>query len=243
LARQSAQLGSCGQQGSAAVTKRTRQAKPKSSKRQTKQNKLDHLLAQGTTIDVDIDGRRGVYFKMPTAELQAELDKELDKSIKKRLKADGFELLHAPRRDHPFHSDLLRKRIDGLVSLLGDSYDPSLETEAEQKKYVRTIRDVEAKFGSRPPKEEVEAYVAKVVQRNRRAWAKGFEKYRNMLRDLSWWKGTYVYRAIYPEDGAPLPDGPPPKPVYVSKQSEIVFSIQDGFVNLYTRITALVGSA
>jgi hypothetical protein len=222
------------------VTKKkgTRKAKPESSKKKTKQTKLDRLREQGAWLSKDC----GVCkFMMPTAELQAELDKELDKKIRKDLKNGGYELLHAPRRDHPGHSEILRFRIDDLAAILGDAYDPSLETEAAQKKFVRTIRDVEAKFGKRPPKEEVEAYVATAVQRNRRAWAKAFEKYRNMLRDLSWWKGTYVYRAIFPEGKPPLPDGPPPKPVWVNKQrpDALVFQLLDGHVSLFTRVAAM----
>jgi hypothetical protein len=40
------------------------------------------------------------YLKMPSPELQSALNGELDKKIKKHLKADGFELLHATRREH-----------------------------------------------------------------------------------------------------------------------------------------------
>ena len=104
------------------MTKAAGRRTPKSRKRQSKQTKLDRLLAQGTTIDVDVDGRRAVYFKMPTAELQTELNEALDKSIKKRLKADGFELLHATRREHPFHSDILRERIDTLADLSSELF-------------------------------------------------------------------------------------------------------------------------
>jgi hypothetical protein len=223
------------------VTKSARKTKPKSSKRQTKQTKLDRLLAQGTSIEVDVDGRRAVYFKMPTPELQDELNAALEKKVRKDLKASGFELLHSPRRDHPFHSEILRERIDKLASLLGENYDPALETEKEQKKFAQALRKVEARFSNPSPKETIAAYVAGAVQKNRRVWAKAFEKYRNMLRDVNWWKGTYVYRAIYPEGEPPLPDGPPPKPVYMSKRNpDLVIQLRNFFVDLYVKVGVVV---
>jgi hypothetical protein len=203
------------------------------------QTKLDRLLAQGEWIAVEIDGMKVPYLKMPSPELQSALNGELDKKIKKHLKADGFELLHATRREHPFHSDLLRERIDELAALLGGHYDPTLEDEAEREKYAQTLRDIEAKFGGRSCEEQIAAHVARALRENRSAWAKGFNKYRDALRDPLWWKGTYVDRAINPPDGAPLPDGPPPKPVYLNKERPgLVIQLQGSLVHLYTRVAA-----
>ena len=78
--------------------------------------KLDRLLDQGKWVASQIDGKNlPCRFLMPSDELQAELEKELEKQIKKDLKAKGYELLHATRRDHPFHSDLLREKVDKLA--------------------------------------------------------------------------------------------------------------------------------
>jgi hypothetical protein len=138
------------------------------------QTKLDRLLAQGEWIAVEIDGMKVPYLKMPSPELQSALNGELDKKIKKHLKADGFELLHATRREHPFHSDLLRERIDELAALLGGYYDPTLEDEAEREKYAQTLRDIEAKFGGSSCEEQIAAHVARALRENPSAWAKGF---------------------------------------------------------------------
>jgi hypothetical protein len=200
--------------------------------------KLDQLMAQGGLVVGEIDGRKVPYFAMPTSELQSELSEELTKKIKKDLKADGYELLHPTRRDHPFHSDVLRGRIDELVSLLGERYDPTLEDEAEREEYAQTLRDIETKFGSSACEEQIAAHVARALQESRQAWAKGVSKVRDYLRDPKWWKGTYLDRILNPAGGPPLPTNPLPKPVYVSKQSEIVLSLRDGFVNLYARIKA-----
>jgi hypothetical protein len=79
--------------------------------------KLARLLAQLP------DGRTVPAFVMPSADLQKELDAALDSWIKQHLKANGWELLRATRREHPGHSELVRQRIDALVELLGPNKD------------------------------------------------------------------------------------------------------------------------
>jgi hypothetical protein len=101
------------------------------------QTKLDRLLAQGEWIAVEIDGMKVPYLKMPSPELQSALNGELDKKIKKHLKADGFELLHATRREHPFHSDLLRERIDELAALLGGFMTPPWRTKRKERSTLK----------------------------------------------------------------------------------------------------------
>jgi hypothetical protein len=171
---------------------------------------------------------------MPTAELQAELEKEFDKTIRKQLKAAGFELLHATQRNHPFHSRTLRERIDKLASFFG--CDPSLLEEAGVAKYTRLVRECDRSAGIAYCKEGIARHVANVVRQNRAAWAKGFGKYREFLRDRAWWKGTYVDRALNPTDRPPIPDGPPPKPVYVQKGAALVLLLHDGAVDFYVRV-------
>jgi hypothetical protein len=197
--------------------------------------KLDRLLAQGRWIEADVNGRKVPYFAMPTADLQRVLNEEFEKKIRKRLKDGGFERICATQREHPGHSELLRERIDKLASFSG-GYDPTLEKEAGRKNYAKTIRAIEAKFGVASPKEIMAEHVEKAIQKNHRAWTAAFNKYRNMLRDLKWWKGTYLYRTIFPENGPPLPDGAPPKPVFVSKHNpNLVLALQDGFVKMWVK--------
>jgi hypothetical protein len=229
------------------VTKKKgrRKAKPGSSKRKTKQTKLDRLLEQGAWVALQMtDGSSPCRFMMPTDDLQAELDKELDKSIKKRLKADGFELLHATRREHPFHSAILRERIDHLADELSREhrdYSTDARAEATRQDLLTLIEDT--KHHIVPMTEDDIDWVVDTGRKDAlRAWARAIGQYREYLRDKRWWKNTYVERALNPPDGPPLPNKLP-HPVYVSKQSEIVLSLQGGFVHLYTRITALVGSA
>jgi hypothetical protein len=205
------------------------------SKRATK---LDRSLEQGEWIAIPMGTSNGpCRFVMPTDELQAELENELHKNIKKHLKESGYELLHATRREHPFHSDILRERIDELASLLGERYDPTLEDEAEREAYANVIREGEASLGIAPCEIRLAVHMDGVLRENRRAWAKGFAKYREYLRDPNWWHGTYVDRAIYPADGQPLPDGPPPKPVFYKKGSEVVLALHDGIIDFWARLT------
>jgi hypothetical protein len=218
------------------VTKAAGWRTPKSRKRQSKQTKLDRLLAQGTTIDVDVDGRRAVYFKMPTAELQTELNEALDKSIKKRLKADGFELLHATRREHPFHRDILRERIDTLADLSSEHRDYSTEARAEatRRDLLGLIEDTKNSLVS-----FTEYDIEKVVERGRkeavRAWSHAISLCREYLRDPKWHKGTYLERTLNPPDGPPLPSKLP-KPVYVSELNpDLVLALANGFVNMWMR--------
>jgi hypothetical protein len=78
--------------------------------------KLDRLLEQGEWVALPMDGNNPpCRFVMPTEELQSELEKELEKKIRKHLRDGGFERICATRRQHPFHSELLRERIDALA--------------------------------------------------------------------------------------------------------------------------------
>jgi hypothetical protein len=100
---------------------------------------LDRLLEQGEWVALLMDGNKPpCRFMMPTAELQEELEKELEKRIRKHLKDGGFVRVCGTRRDHPFHSDLLRERIDALAS----GFDPRINSEeglADLRKCQRHI--------------------------------------------------------------------------------------------------------
>jgi hypothetical protein len=208
--------------------------------RATRATKLDRLLEQGQWVVTDVDGLNIPYFAMPTPELQGELNEALNKKIKKHLKADGFELLHATRRDHPFYTAVLRDRIDDLASVVADfnkEYATDESIEATRLDLYGLIEDTK---NYRVPftEHDIEQMVEKGVKEARIAWASAVSKVRDYLRDPKWWKGTYLDRILNPAGGPPLPAKPLPKPVYVSKQSEIVLSLEDGFVNLYARTTA-----
>jgi hypothetical protein len=201
--------------------------------------KLDRLLEQGEWMALSKDD--GICkFVMPTNELQGELDKELNKSVKKRLKAGGFERICATRREHPFHSELLRGRIDALAP----GFDPRINSEEGladlRKEYDAMIGDPALTFQSHPfSQEDADWFLAKHIQDAVAAWSAGFENYRDMRKNAWYWRGTKAWDVIFPPDDPTLPDGPPPKPVYVNKEhSDIVFSLQDSFVNLYARVTA-----
>ena len=154
------------------------------------------------------------------AELQAELEAELEKKIKRHFKDTGFELLHATRRDHPFHSDLLRERLDQLADLgSGDHREFSTDARVEATRQdlyglIEDTKDSLVPFSQ----QDIDKVVETGRKDARRAFAAAVAKYRELRRDPKWWKGTYVDRIINPADGPPLPDGPLPKPVYVNKQ-------------------------
>jgi hypothetical protein len=200
-------------------------------------SKLERLRSQGQWIEVEIEGQKVPYFGLPTPELQAEWNAELEKQIRKQLKTSGYELIHATRREHPFHSDILRERIDELASLLGECHDPTLEDEAEREAYANVIREGETSLGIAPCDIRLAVHMDGVLRENRRAWAKGFNKYRDYLRDPKWWRGTYVDRTINPRNGPPLPDGPPPKPVFSKKDAEVVLGLHDGVIDFWARLS------
>jgi len=184
-------------------------------------SKLERLRAQGTWVSVDIgEGQTVPYFALPTPELQSEWNETLESWIKKELKANGSELIHATRREHPFHSDLLRERIDELASVLSPDFNTDLDRQAVREIY----EDLAQHLG--PISEE---------KKSRRAWAEAFGKYRQFLRDPNWWSGTYVDRIINPKDGLPLPDGPPPKPVYVRQNHDVILGLRGNVVELWIR--------
>jgi hypothetical protein len=208
------------------VTNAAEQTAPKSSKRQTKQTKVDHLLAQGTMIEVDVDGRRALYLKMPTPELQDELNTELEKEIKKRFKASGFERVCATRRDHPFHSALLRERIDDLardITVVDHKSGTWCRLYLAPEEAWKLLTDRHADWH-----EGMQAF--------RAIWAKAYEEYQEMRRSPLYWRGTSSYNTVFPPNGPELPDGPRPKPVYLSKRNpDLVIQLRDNFVDLYTR--------
>jgi hypothetical protein len=220
------------------VTKGPRRAKPKSSKRQTKQTKVDRLLALGTMIEAEVDGQRAVFLKMPTPELQDELNTELERKIKQRLKSSGFERLCATRREHPFHSHLLRERIDRLADLgSADHRDYSTEARAEatRQDLLGHVEDTKDDDAYPFTLHDIDALEEKGRKETVRAWAFAIGLYREYLRDPKWHKGTYLERTLNPPDGPPLPNKLP-RPVYVSTRNpDLILALANGFVNMWTR--------
>jgi hypothetical protein len=224
------------------MTNSAEQPAPK-SKRMTK---LDRLRAQGHWDEIHLEGKKVPHFAMPTAELQTELNEELEKKIRKRLRDDGFERICATRREHPFHSNLFRERMDDLVGDHGSAYKTEESTErARQETYTDIEKLAALKAASGTPY-DVEAEKHKWdehVERGRKdyvkRYAEGVETYRSMLREPLMWRGTRRYLIMFPPNGPALPNEPLPKPVYISKQSpDRVIQLQDGFVNLYAKVGA-----
>jgi hypothetical protein len=208
------------------VTNTTKQLAPKSNRRQTK---LDSLLGQCVPIETDVDGKRAVFLKMPTPQLQDELNKELEKKIKQRLKDGGFERVYATRRDHPFHSALLRERIDALardITVIDHKRGiwSRLYMAAEEAWKLLTDRHADWPEG---------------MQAFRAIWAKAYEEFQDMRRNPLYWRGTSSYNTVFPPNGPAVPDGPRPKPVYVSKLNpDLIVQLRDDFVDLYTKAAA-----
>jgi hypothetical protein len=215
------------------------------TKRKPPPNKLERLMAQGNWVKTELpDGRIVPHFTMPTPELQIQLDEALESWIKKQFKADGYERICATRREHPFHSELLRERIDALLGGFGSAFktDECAE-EARQEGYadieklaaLRAARGIsyDVAAARREEDELVECRRKSYIKR----WAKAFESYRSMLRDPTYWRGTKLWMLVFPSDGPPLPDGPPPKPVFLDKRRpDRVVQLQDGRVNLYSKV-------
>ncbi|MDE2284325.1 MAG: hypothetical protein KGK33_06895 [Hyphomicrobiales bacterium] len=213
-----------------------------------RQTKLERLRSQGTLVSVDIGGGQMVpYFSLPTPELQSEWNEALESWIKKDLKANGFKLIQATKREHPFHSEILRERIDELASVLSDDFKKELTHEEGIEDERQCYRECYDQFAQHvAPNNGVTAaelrdntidwQTEQVVQKNRRAWAAAFNKYRNFLRDPNWWAGTYLDRIINPTDAAPLPDGPPPKPVFMKPNHDVVLCLRgNGAVDFWIR--------
>jgi hypothetical protein len=198
-------------------------------------------------IETHVDGRRAMYLKMPTPELQIELSEELEKKIKQRLKASGFERMCTTRREHPFHSSLLRERIDTLIyGEWGGAFrmDESA-ARARQEGHADIEKLAELKTASGTPydadaaKQEWDAHVERGRKDYVKRWSKGIDTYRSMLREPLYWRGTSRYYIMFPLSGPALPDTPLPKPVYVSKRNpDLVIQLRDNFVDLYTQVAA-----
>ena len=227
------------------------------TKRKSPPNKLERLMAQGNWVKTELpDGRIVPHFAMPTPELQLQLDEALESWVKKQLKADGYERICATRREHPFHTELFRERIDALatsehVFLARGPYhfDPKWNdpqyieaTRSDLYKLIgdpdMTIRDkargVEIPFTQYDADQIIEDH----MKTFRAYWAAAISKYRDMLRDPAYWRGTKMWKLVFRSDGPPLPDQLP-KPVYVNKQcSDLVIQLQDSWVNLYSKVAA-----
>ncbi len=175
--------------------------------------KLDQLMVQGRFVVGEIDGQKVPYFAMPTPELQIELSEESMKKIKKDLKANGYELLHATRREHPFHSAVLRKKVDKLARDV-------------------TIVD-KAGIWSRLYLPPAEAW--KQLKEHHADWPEGMKAFRAI-----WAKGyeELQYNNLFPPNDPEL-TVPRPKPVFFNEGSEIVLSVLDGFVHLYVKVALL----
>jgi hypothetical protein len=193
-------------------------------------SKLERLRSQGNWIEATTpDGRTLATFSLPSPELQKEFDATLDAWLKKHLKECGWELLHATRRDHPFHSDLVRERIDALADeLFGFDRDMPFSrdfltaesVEAQRLELMELVDDTQHKRLSFT-EHDIDEMVA---------------RYDDYLRDPNWWSGMYLDRILNH-----LPDGPPfpnalPKPVYFKKDAEVVLALHDGMMDFWARI-------
>jgi hypothetical protein len=126
----------------------------------------------------------------------------------------------------------LRERVAKLGSGSATArydYDPRLWSEEGVEALRKKLR------AFRYPKRAADEYIEGSLQIFRRGWAKGYECYRDMLRNPQYWRGTIDYEFVFPPNGEPLPDGPRPKPVYMKPNSDILFSLEDGFVNLWVK--------
>jgi hypothetical protein len=189
-------------------------------------SKLERLRAQGQLVGVKIDGQTAPYFALPTPELQAEWNEELGKKIKHGLKASGFELLHATRREHPFHSALLLERLDVLARDI---------TVIDHKRGIWS-RLYMAPANAWKLLTEKYADWPEGMQAFRSIWAKAYEDFQDMRRSTFYWRGTPSYDVVFPANGPALPDGPRPKPVFVSKRNpNLVLALGNGFVNMWMR--------
>jgi hypothetical protein len=215
----------------------TEQAPTTKSKRMSN---LERLRAQGHLIEVEIgDGQKVPYFKMPTAELQTEFNKDLDKKIRKDLKAAGYELIYANRRDHPLHSEILRDRIDCMT--LHRDY----RNKEAIKKTRRALNEYAREARTRYPaddyhqltKHDIDADIESGIKRLYAEWPRAYDIYRDMKRDEQYWRNTRSYKNIMsPTDGPPIPDETFPKPVYVNKDKPDIFlAVRNGLVDLWTR--------
>jgi hypothetical protein len=210
--------------------------------------RLSRLLAQGTWIEGEIDGQRIPYLAMPTTELRDELDEALESTIKRQLNKSGWERVCATERRHPFHSDVLRERMDALAQLVfvrgrhaGEAlkFDPRLATEELAEKERRSLKRyaAETKSDTIPfTKRDADIIVDRAIQDNKVCWSAAVGKYRSYLSDPAFWKGTYVGRTLFPAGQPEIPDGPLPKPVYLSRSvPDMVIALANGFVNLWVR--------
>jgi hypothetical protein len=209
------------------------------------QTKVDRLLAQGRLIEVDRDGRKVPCLKMPTPELQEELQNALEKSIKKHLKETGFERICATQRQHPFHSAILRERVDTLMETWGrKAYRTPEGIEAERQDLYEYARETQQQYPApedawkRFTERDADEIIAEGIKENsdRVLWAKAYEFSREILHD-PYWRSTKAYKVMLPPDGPSLPEGSNrPKPVYINKQRpDLVIQLRDSFVNLWIR--------
>jgi hypothetical protein len=99
------------------------------------------------------------------------------------------------------------------------------------------VGDPELTFGSHPfTQDDANALLKKHIKDAQAAWASGFEDYRDMRKNAWYWRGTKAYDTVFPPHGPALPDGPPPKPVYVNKErTDVVFALEDGCVHMWMK--------
>jgi hypothetical protein len=201
----------------------TNQAPAPTGKRVTN---LERLRAQGHWIEVEItEDQKVPYFKMPTPELQSAFDEELNKKIKQHLKASGFELLHATRRDHPFHSALLLERVDALarnVTIIDHKRGTFCKLYLPPEKAWKLLTERHDDW--------VEG-----MKSFRAVWAKAYQEFQDMRRDEMYWRGTASYNTVLPPNGPALPDEPRPKPVYVKQNHDVILCLRTGIIDLWTR--------
>jgi hypothetical protein len=201
---------------------------------------LERLMAQGQWTETELpDGRKLPSFVMPTSELQIKLEDALEAKIRKRLKAAGYRRVCGPSREHPFHSDLLRERVDDLAEHLWPTeLEPEFASEESIEALRECLRDSLIPGTKLVPVTEcdVDAMIESGRTEFRRVWAKSFEKYRDMRKNDGYWRGTYPYQIMFPPEGPPLPDGPPPAAVYIKGPTDLVMSLNDGAIALWVKV-------
>ena len=214
-----------------------RPAAPKGKRK----SKLESLRSLGAWTEIELpNGHKVPYLAMPTPALQCEWNEALDKRVRTHLKAGGFTRVCAPQRDHPLHSDILRARVDELAAGY-PGYARGIDTDNGRAKYRMDVRRANKEDGHMAHvlpigADEMDALIESHLKTNLALWRDAFEQYRDIRNNPAYWQHTNSYKRIMcPDDGPPLPDGPPPPPVYVRENADIVLSVKDGFVSLWVK--------
>jgi hypothetical protein len=159
------------------------------------------------------------------------------------LLAAGFRCITVDNRSHPFHSPMLRERLDKLAHYISfGQFDAACFTDEGARIQARAaLREwywFDQTLIALWSDKQIDDLAEELQERSRRCWSTAYGKYRGMVDNPAKRKRAFRQSEIlFPTNAPPVPDGPQPDAVYVNKAGDRALTVKAGNVEIWFRVS------